>query len=85
MSRRGESHERHEKHEVLRFGEVAKRLGFIDDAMLTDALMRQRRRVEQGEHHKLLGLILLEMGHIDNEQLIEILRSYERAEHAPTA
>jgi hypothetical protein len=47
--------------------------------MLTEALKRQLKRIERGESHKMLGMILLEMGHIDNEQLIQILRLYERA------
>jgi hypothetical protein len=66
------------KHEVLRFGETAMRLGYITEDMLSDALRRQMARVERGESHKLLGLILLELGHIDNQQLIDILREYER-------
>jgi len=72
------------RHELLRFGEVAMRLGFITESVLNDALRRQMRRVEEGESHKLLGMILLEHGYIDNGQLISILRRYERAEVAPS-
>ncbi len=65
------------KTNVLRFGEMARRLGFVSDEALSDALRRQKARVENGESHKLLGLILLELGHIDNQQLIAILREFE--------
>jgi hypothetical protein len=63
---------------VLRFGEIARRLGFVTEADLEDALKLQRRRLEEGKEHRLLGLILLELGLIDNGQLIEILRVYQQ-------
>jgi len=62
---------------VLRFGDIAKKLGFVTDADLERALRVQRERLERGEEHRLLGLTLLELGLIDTGQLIEILRVYE--------
>jgi hypothetical protein len=76
---------RHARAAVLRFGEIARKLGYIDDSMLTDALRRQKSRIESGESHKLLGLILLELGHIDSEQLIEILKRFEADQHPHAA
>ena len=65
---------------VVKFGEIALRLGFVTREDLGEALRVQRERMRQGERHKLIGLILLEMGRIDNAQLIEILRHYGRRE-----
>lgn len=71
------------RHKLLKFGEMARKLGFIKEDDLCDALDIQKRRVDSGESHKLLGLILLELGHIDNEQLIQILREFEDNEKPP--
>ncbi len=57
-----------------RFGEMARRRGFITEDALTTALDLQRKRSAAGESHKLLGIILLEMGAIDSTQLIDTLR-----------
>lgn len=61
---------------ATRFGEIAKRLGYARADEVEEALRVQRERAARGEEHKLIGLILLERGVIDNEQLIEILRRY---------
>ena len=74
------SNRAHIKAGVLRFGEMARKLGFIDQRSLDEALTNQRARLETGQSHKLLGLILLELGHIDNQQLIDILRQFEAEE-----
>jgi hypothetical protein len=57
-----------------RFGETARRRGFITEEQLQTALDLQKARDRRGESHKLLGIILLEMGAIDNAQLIDALR-----------
>lgn len=62
---------------TVRFGEIARRLGYVRAEEVEKALEIQRRRVERGESHKMLGLILLEQGNIDTEQLIEVLKRYE--------
>ncbi|HVY63083.1 MAG TPA: hypothetical protein VHF22_15605 [Planctomycetota bacterium] len=79
-SQRNGSTHHHQRAGVLRFGEIARKLGFIDEKALQEALTSQRMRVETGQAHKLLGLILLELGHIDNQQLIDILRQFEQEE-----
>jgi hypothetical protein len=66
---------------VARFGEIARKLGYVRSDDIERALEVQRHRAERGESHKLLGLILLEQGSIDTEQMIEILKRYE----APSA
>ena len=60
------------------FGQVAIRRGHINPAQLEKALEIQKQMVKHGER-KLLGLIMLERGMIDNEQLIDILRCMEAA------
>ncbi len=59
----------------LRFGEACVRKGFIEEGALTRALDLQHDRDTKGESHKLLGIILLEMGSISNDQLIETLKA----------
>jgi hypothetical protein len=57
-----------------RFGEAALQAGFIESVALEKALAVQKERDQHGESHKLLGIILLEMGAISSEHLIEILK-----------
>ena len=61
--------------EQLRFGEYVVSKGFLSEDEVEDALQIQRERDGIGESHKLLGMILLEMGAISNEQLIETLKN----------
>ena len=58
----------------VRFGEAALQAGYIQDGALEKALVLQKERDQIGESHKLLGIILLEMGAISSEQLIGILK-----------
>jgi hypothetical protein len=58
----------------VRFGEAALQAGYIQDGALEKALVLQKERDQNGESHKLLGIILLEMGAISSEQLIGILK-----------
>ena len=58
------------------FGEIAIDMGFITAEQRDAALFHQRELNARGEH-KLTGLILLEMGYIDNVQLIDVLKYYE--------
>ena len=62
-------------HTRRRFGEIALSLGFIDENQLEEALKIQRERHARGMSHRLIGLILLEMGAIGNAQLIDILKN----------
>ncbi len=58
----------------VRFGEAALAAGYIHGDALEKALAVQKQRDQQGESHKLLGIILLEMGAISSDQLIEVLK-----------
>jgi UDP-glucose-4-epimerase GalE len=67
----------------LRFGELAVQAGFVAPHEVERALEIQRQRDGVGESHKLLGLILLEIGAISNEQLIATLRRMNDEALAP--
>ncbi len=56
------------------FGQVAVRKGYVSEQQVYDALARQRGLGERGEKHKLIGMILLEMGALGTTELIDILR-----------
>ena len=60
-----------------KFGERAVRMGFVTEDQVRGALERQRSLAAQGRPHMLIGLVLLEMGALANDQLIRILKSYE--------
>src|SRR5690606_2753965 len=68
-------------HEVVRgpakrrrFGEAAVAAGYSQPEAIERALELQREGDGIGESHKLLGLILLEMGELSSEQLIDVLQ-----------
>ncbi len=57
-----------------RFGEAAVAAGYSRPEAIERALELQREGDGIGESHKLLGLILLEMGELSSEQLIDVLQ-----------
>lgn len=62
----------------LRFGEAIVAAGHVERDIVDRALEIQRQRDAIGESHKLLGLIMLEMGAISNEQLIATLKHMQK-------
>lgn len=66
----------------LRFGEAIVAAGLVDPEVVEKALEIQRQRDAIGESHKLLGLIMLEMGAISNEQLIATLKAMQKSSRA---
>ncbi len=58
-----------------RFGSAAVEKGFITINQLTEALKIQVMEDIQKAKHRLLGVILLEQGHITNQQINEVLES----------
>lgn len=60
-----------------RFGEIAVRAGFITPNDVQKALTRQKEIASNGRPHKLIGIIMLEMGLLSNAQLIHILKELE--------
>jgi hypothetical protein len=56
------------------FGRVAIRRGFVTEEQVTDGLARQKAIVAEGLPHKLIGMVLLDMGALGTTELIDILR-----------
>jgi hypothetical protein len=65
------------------FGQVAIRLGFCTQEDVDKALEMQRNLPSQGKEHRLIGLLLLELGALSTTQLIEILQYYEHSARVP--
>lgn len=59
------------------FGEVAVRLKLVKPKDVETALKIQQELKQQGKKHKLIGLILLEMGVLDTAGLIAVLKEME--------
>ncbi|MEM7168053.1 MAG: UDP-glucose 4-epimerase GalE [Planctomycetota bacterium] len=59
------------------FGDIAVRLGFVNESDVDRALERQGQERDQGNPHKLIGMHMLEMGILSTSQLIDILKYYE--------
>lgn len=66
----------------LLFGEAIVAAGLVERDVVERALEIQRQRDAIGESHKLLGLIMLEMGAISNEQLISTLKAMQKSSRA---
>ena len=56
------------------FGQVAVRKGYVTQQQVSDALVRQKDLGHVGAAHKLIGMIMLEMGALGTTELIEVLR-----------
>lgn len=56
------------------FGEIAFELQYITTAELYEGLATQAKAEAQGLPHKFLGQILIELGHLNEKQVLEVLR-----------
>ena len=63
------------------FGQVAIQMGFVTEPQLQAALDIQKSMAASGRERRLLGMVMLEMGMISTDQLIDILKYYETLEH----
>ena len=59
-----------------RFGEVTIRLGYVTGEQVRRALDQQRDRRAKGSH-QLIGLVMLDLGMINNIQLVNVLKEME--------
>ena len=59
--------------EARLFGEIAFELGFVTTAELYEALTVQARREVEGEPHRFLGEILVELGYLSERKVLDIL------------
>jgi len=62
------------------FGAVALRLGLTTKEELEEALAIQKEEDKMGKQHRLLGLIMLEMGYLTTTELIDVLRHIDEAQ-----
>ena len=59
------------------FGEIAVRLGFVKPKDVDAALKIQHEEKTKKNRHRLIGLIMLQMGVLGNDQLIDVLKEIE--------
>lgn len=59
------------------FGRVAVRLGLVSENQVTRALSVQKENAAAGRPHKLIGMVMLELGALGTTELIRILRELD--------
>lgn len=59
------------------FGEIAIQKGLVSVAQVKQALEIQREMRKSGEGHKLIGVLLVELGYLKPEQVVEVLEAYD--------
>jgi hypothetical protein len=59
------------------FGQIALRAGFINERDLSTALRQQKQIVAQGGKHRLIGLLMVEMGLLGTDQFISLLKELQ--------
>lgn len=57
-----------------RFGQTAVRKGYVTQQQVDEALAQQKEITTKGSPHKLIGMIMLEMGALGTTELIDVLR-----------
>ena len=67
------------------FGQVAVRKGFVTQPQVQCALNAQRLLGVRGEKHKLIGLVMLELGLLGTTELIAVLQELSRPAHSTTS
>ena len=63
------------------FAEMAARKGYCSEEDIEQALKKQAEMEDHEQHHKMLGLILLQEGMIDNSQFIDLLMDLDKIVH----
>ena len=66
------------------FGEIAIQKGYVTTAQVKQALEIQREMRRSGEGHKLIGVLLVELGYLSPDEVVEVLEAYD-AERAAEA
>lgn len=59
------------------FGSIAIKKGYVTKEQVEEALKIQKQLKESGEKHKLIGIIMLELGMLGTTELIDILKYIE--------
>lgn len=58
----------------MRFGLIAADKGFITIEQLIEAMNIQIREDFERKHHRPVGVILVELGHMTSSQVLEVLK-----------
>ncbi|MBI2930179.1 MAG: hypothetical protein HYY16_00890 [Planctomycetes bacterium] len=67
------------------FGQVAVRKGYVTQEQVRHALEVQQNLATTGQRHKLIGLVMLEMGMLGTTELIEVLKEIDQDLHSAAA
>jgi hypothetical protein len=59
------------------FGEIAIQKRYVTVAQVKQALEIQREMRKSGEGHKLIGVLLVELGYLKPEQVVDVLETYD--------
>lgn len=59
------------------FGEIAIQKNFVTVAQVKQALEIQREMRRAGEGHKLIGVLLVELGYLSPARVVEVLEAYD--------
>lgn len=59
--------------DVRLFGEAAFEMGLVNTAQLYQALTIQAKREVENRPHKILGEILVELGYLNEKQVLDVL------------
>lgn len=59
------------------FGEIAVEKGYITLGKVKRALEVQRDMIKNGEGHKLIGVLLVELGFMTAEQVVDVLDHFD--------
>lgn len=65
---------------VQRFGEIAIEMGFATLEQVEQAATHQSTLARDGQPHKLIGVLLIEMGAMNTAQVVRVLREMSRAQ-----
>ncbi|MBU1194063.1 MAG: FapA family protein [Proteobacteria bacterium] len=66
----------------IKFGAIAVEMGFIDSKVLEAALLAQKKRVAENNRPKLIGQILMESGHLTQDQLDRVVAEQQKIKTA---
>jgi hypothetical protein len=57
------------------FGDIAVKKGYVSKEQVAKALEIQRKEAMEGAGHRLIGVVLFDMGLMTESQILEVLKS----------
>ena len=67
------------------FGEIAVHKGYVTLAQVKRALEIQKEMIRSGEGHKLIGVLLVELGFMSPDQVCDVLQTFDEERAAERA